>query len=228
MKNIQLKSRNLFIFSSLLFLLSACSTPKHGLEEASLNPTEYKQNHHYRLINPALTVETNENRIEVVEMFFYACPHCNDLDSKILPWLDDKKDIVDFKRIPAILGPTWADQARAYYVAEQLGIIGTIHPALLKAIHKDKRKFYNEYSVMEFFVEQGVDKQLFIDAYNSPQVAEKVNYARVMTVKYGLRGVPAIIVNGKYKTAPFYMGSQEKILDIVDYLIAKERSLLSK
>ena len=227
MKNIQLKSRNLFIVSSLIFLLGACSTPKH-IPEASIDTTEFQQNHHYQLINQPLSVETNGNRIEVVEMFFYACPHCNDLDSKILPWLDDKKDTIDFKRIPAILGPSWADQAKAYYIAEQLGVIDTMHPALLKAIHEDKRKFDDEYSVLAFFMEQGVDRHRFIDAYNSPELAEKINYARVMTVKYGLRGVPAIIINGKYKTAPFYMSNQENVLDVVDYLIAMESSSSSK
>ena len=161
-------------------------------------------------------------------MFFYACPHCNTLESKIQPWLDNKNNSISFKRIPAILGPAWADQAKAYYVAEELGILETIHPALLKAIHEDKRKFNNEYSVMEFFVEQGVDRQHFIAAYNSAQLAEKVNYAREMTVKYQLRGVPAIIVNGKYKTAPYYIGEQEELLDIVDYLIVKEQSLSNK
>jgi len=227
MRNIRVNKINLFIISNLIFFFSACSTIEH-MPDAELKSTKYKQNIHYQLINPPLRSESKDKRIEVVEMFFYACPHCNTLESKILPWLEDKADDINFKRIPAILGPTWADQAKAYYVAEQLGILETIHPALLKAIHVDKRKFNDEYSVMEFFVEQNVDRQLFIETYNSPQVAEKINHARIMTVKYGLRGVPAIIINGKYKTAPFYMSSQENILDVADYLIAKEKSLFSK
>lgn len=222
MKTIVLKSINLIVISSVMFFLNACSISKQ-LEKKPVDSVEYQQNLHYQEITPALTVEADGEKVEVVEMFFYACPHCNDLESKIEPWLSDKKETVNFKRIPAILGPTWADQARAYYIAEQLGVLDTLHPALLKAIHQDKRKFYNEYSVMEFFVEQGIDKQVFIEAYNSSEVAERVNYARIMTVKYGLRGVPAIIVNGKYKTAPFYTQGQDDTLDIVDFLIAKEK-----
>jgi len=225
MKKALSNNRILLVISTTLLFLSACSTPKN-ISEVAPKPSEYKPGSDYQLIKPPIPTQTNENQIEIVEMFFYACPHCNALEPKIQSWLKDKKDIVDFKRIPAILGPTWADQAKAYYVAEKLEILDSIHPALLKAIHDDKRKFYNEYSVMEFFVEQGVDRQTFIEAYNSPQVAEKVNYARVMTVKYALRGVPAIIINGKYKTAQFYTGSQEKMLDVVDFLITKEKTLL--
>jgi len=226
MKNIQFKSSFLLNICSLIILLSACSTSKN-IQDVSVDSANYQQNKHYKLINPPLSVETKDNQIEVVEFFFYACPHCNELESKIKPWLEDKKDIIDFKRIPAILGPSWADQAKAYYIAEQLGLIDTIHPALLNAIHKDKRKFNDEYSVMKFFIEQGIDRKDFIDAYNSPELAEKINYARIMSVKYGLRGVPALIINGKYKTAPFYIGKQENVLDIVDYLIAKEQLSLS-
>lgn len=225
MKKALRNNRILLVISTTLLFLSACSTPKN-ISEVAPKPSEYKLGSHYQLIKPPIPTQTNENQIEIVEMFFYACPHCNALEQKIQPWLKDKQDLVDFKRIPAILGPTWADQAKAYYVAEELDILDSIHPALLKAIHDDKRKFYNEYSVMEFFVEQGVDRQTFIEAYNSPQVAEKVNYARVITVKYALRGVPAIIINGKYKTAQFYTGSQEKMLDVVDFLITKEKTIL--
>ncbi|MFK5948381.1 MAG: thiol:disulfide interchange protein DsbA/DsbL, partial [Methylococcales bacterium] len=220
MKNLPLKALKLLVIGTLL-LLSACSSQKPITKVQSATP-EYQPGAYYQLINPPVLANRTDNRVEVVEMFFYACPHCYVLEPKLANWLKGKQDIVEFKRIPAILGPSWADQAKAYYVAEKLNILDTIHPALLKAIHVDKRKFYDEYSVLDFFLEQGVDRKSFIDAYNSPYVAEKVNFARAMTVKYGLRGVPALIINGKYKTAQFYTGSQEKMLKVADFLISKE------
>ncbi|MGR9073851.1 MAG: thiol:disulfide interchange protein DsbA/DsbL [Gammaproteobacteria bacterium] len=203
-------------------LLTACAAKTESLRKTDV-PPEFREGLHYRLVTTQPANRQNNDHVEVTEMFFYACPHCYALEKKIQNWLKDKEDLVEFKRIPAILGPTWADQAKAYYVAEKLGALEKIHPALLKAIHEDKRRFYDEYSVMEFFVEQGIDKQSFIEAYNSPEVADKVSQARIMTVRYSLRGVPAIVINGKYKTAPFYMGSQEKMMQVVDYLIEKER-----
>ncbi len=220
MKNLPLKALKLLVICTLL-LLSACSSQKPITKVQSATP-EYQLGAYYQLINPSVSANRTDGRVEVVEMFFYACPHCYVLEPKLANWLKGKQDIVKFKRIPAILGPTWADQAKAYYVAEKLNILDTIHPALLKAIHVDKRKFYDEYSVLDFFLEQGVDRKLFIDAYNSSYVAEKLNFARAMTVKYGLRGVPALIINGKYKTAQFYTGSQEKMLKVADFLISKE------
>jgi thiol:disulfide interchange protein DsbA len=224
MKKIRLPHVQLLFIISTLILLNACSSTSL----APINIIDYKQNIHYKLIDPAIINTNSSNKVEVVEMFFYACPHCNELDKKILPWLVNNKNIVSFKRVPAILGPSWAEQAKAYYVADTLGIIDKIHPALLKAIHQDKRKFHNQYSVMQFFLEQGVNQQDFIKAYHSDKVAEKINQARILTVKSGIRGVPAILINGKYKTAPFYLNCQQNLLDIVDYLINKEISSFNK
>ncbi len=221
MKKMQLTLSKLFFLFVLSILLSACSSTQ-SIQESALDNSDYRPGIHYKVFNPIVETDVPSGRIEVVEMFFYACPHCNTLEPKIQSWLKGKEDIVDFKRIPAILGPSWADQAKAYYAAEILGILDTIHPALLKAIHQDKRKFYDEYSVMNFFVEHGVNRQAFIDAYTSPEMSEKVNHARIMTVKYGLRGVPAIIINGHYKTAPFYTSSQEQMIQVLDHLLALE------
>ncbi len=214
---------SLFVLLIIGIFMTGCTTGRPPLETAEAGKA-FKEKIHYRQIKPAVKTDVKAGKIEVVELFFYACPHCYTLEPKIQSWLKDNEDIVEFRRIPAILGPTWADQAKAYYAAEMLGKLDIIHPALMQAIHRDKRRFYDEYTVMKFFIEHGVDKQDFINVYTSPEMAEKVNYARIMSVKYGLRGVPAIIINGKYKTAPFYTGSQEKMIEVMDYLIALEKN----
>jgi len=214
----------LLVVNSIIFLLTAC-TPSTSVNPISSKSPRFRQGHEFRLIQPPQTVEQTDNRIEVVEMFFYACPHCYSLEPKLAAWRKENKNLINFKRIPAILGPSWAEQARAYYIAEKLAILDSIHPALLKAIHKNKRQFYNKHSLMKFFKEQGIAEQIFNKTYHSPEIAEKLNYARIMTVKYKLHGVPAVIINGKYKTAPFYVKSQEKMLQVIDYLITRERTL---
>ncbi len=221
MKKDFFRTAKLLLASGLLPFLVACSG-QPALIKQPAGPATFQEGVFYQKLDPPEPVATQDGRVDVVEVFFYACPHCNKLEPKIKDWLKDKQDKVNFRRVPAIMGPTWVDQAKAYYVAEKLGILETAHPALLKSIHNDGKQYYNEYSLLAFFLGQGVTEQAFIDAYNSPEVAEKVSQARVLTVRYGLRGVPAMIINGRYKTAQYFTGSQEKMLAVVDSLVAME------
>jgi thiol:disulfide interchange protein DsbA len=184
---------------------------------------EFSEGSQYQRIDPPVPLSDHEGRVEVVEMFFYACPHCYELEPKLRKWLQDKP-YIDFHQVPAIVGPTWADQARAFYIARQLGKPDELDSALFKAIHEGGEQIYNEYAVFKFFAEQGYDEKRISDLYYSPEVADAVDKARLLTVKYNLRGVPAVVVNGKYVTAPYFVHSQEEMLEVLDSLIEKERA----
>jgi len=185
----------------------------------------YREGLEYHRVEPPLPLSdhSEQGRVEVVEMFFYACPPCYELDPKLKQWLEDKP-YIDFHRMPAIVGPTWADQARAYYMAEQLGDAEKLHQALFKAIHEDGEQVYNQYAIMKFFTGQGYDSKKIDELYFSQQIADRVNEARVRTVKYGLRGVPAVIVNGKFVTAPYFVRNQEEMLKVLEELVNTERA----
>jgi thiol:disulfide interchange protein DsbA len=204
----------------LIFLLCG------QLTLADSAPERYQEGLHYQRIDPPLPLTEPNDRIEVVEMFFYACPHCYEMEPRMRKWLEDKPD-VEFQRIPAIVGPSWADQARAFYIIEELQGGEPMHQALFKAIHEDGKQVYNEYSVVDFFVSQGVDREKVIALYHSPEMVASVNDARVSTVKYGLKGVPAVIVNGKFKTAPFFVQNQEEMFEVLDRLVERERKSLA-
>lgn len=184
---------------------------------------EYIEGSHYHRIQPPQPTQSGEDRIEVVEMFFYACPLCNKLEPKINRWVQDQADDVDFRRMPAVVGPTWGDQAKAFYVAQKLGILDKTHQALFKSIHEDGHQYYNELSMMQFFAIQGVSEEEFLALFRLPEIVEQASQARVMTVRYGLKGVPAMIVNGKYITASYYTRNLDEMLRVVDMLIRKER-----
>lgn len=193
---------------------------------AKAEPTRsYREGLEYHRVEPPLPLsdQREQGRVEVVEVFFYACPHCYELDPRLKQWLEDKP-YVDFKRMPAIIGPTWADQARAFYMAEKLGDAEKLHQALFKAIHEDGDQVYNEYAIMKFFTTQGFDAKQIDELYYSQEIADRVNEARIRTVKYGLRGVPAVIVNGKFKTAPYFVRNQEEMLKVLEELVDMERA----
>lgn len=212
--------RQSFTYFALLLLtltLSACATAPTEKPP----PPSYHQGSQFIRIKPPLPVNEHPGKVEVVEMFFYACPHCYRLDPKLEQWLQNKP-YVEFHRIPAIVGPTWADQARAFYMAKALGRLDELHPELFKAIHKDGKQIYNSYGVIDFFVDHGVDRQQALKLYYSDAIAQAVNDARVRTVKYRLNGVPAVVINGEYVTAPYFVHNQEEMLEVLDFLVTRE------
>jgi len=163
------------------------------------------------------------DKIEIVELFWYGCPHCYRLEPVMDQWLASKPDDVEFVRMPAIVGPPWELLAKAFYTAEFLGVMDTMHLALFDYLHKDKKKIINEAELQAFFVEQGVSKEDFRNTYTSFAVAMKVNNAKLMTQRYGITGVPTVIVNGKYNTSGSLAGSNENIIKVMDYLVKQER-----
>lgn len=165
---------------------------------------------------------SNPDKIEVVELFWYRCPHCYRLLPAMERWLQNKPDNVEFVRMPAILTGNWALHARAYYTAEALGIVDKIHRPLFDAIHAERRNLNSEQTLKEFFAEYGVDAETFDKTWRSFAVETQVRKARVMTERYGISGTPAVVVNGKYRTDGVMTGNYANMLRVVDELIARE------
>ncbi len=199
---------------SSLFLMSGCATTQVA--------EPFKEGLHYHRIVPQQATQAPKGKIEVVEMFFYGCPHCYEIEAKIDRWAEDHQEDIHLRRMPAIVGPSWITQAKAYYIAEELGVLDKFHKAFFESIHKQGQQYYNDYALMKFFLELGVTADAFNQVNNSPSLTEKLSQARIMTVKYGLRGVPAIVVNGKYKTAPFYTRNLEDMFSVLNQLIEDE------
>jgi len=208
----------------LLWMLAACLwAPMTG---AASGPRQFEAGLHYHLIDPPMPLAARPGRVEVVELFLYACPHCYQLEPKMKRWLKRHPE-VDFHRVPAIVGPTWADQARAFYMIEALGGGEAMHQALFRAIHEDGRQIYNRYAVIDFLVSQGVDRKRAGDLYYSKDIADQVDKARILTVKYGLRGVPAVAVDGRYLTAPYFVRDQDEMFKVLDQLVAAQKARLA-
>lgn len=184
---------------------------------------EYQEGEEYtRLSSPQPTA--TGDKIEVVELFWYGCPHCYDLEPVVKAWLENKPDDVELVRMPAIVGPRWELLAKAYYTAELLGIADKIHPVLFEAIHEKHMKINDEESLQAFFVSQGVSAEDFQKTFDSFAVAVKMNNSRQMTRRYRISGVPTVIVNGKYSTGAKLAGSNQAVFEVVDYLVKQERS----
>jgi len=166
---------------------------------------------------------SDENTIEVLELFWYGCPHCYQLEPEIEAWLETKPDDVTFVRMPAVLGPTWELGARAFYTAQLLGVTDKIHSPLFERLHKEKKQLRSADDIKAFFVKQGVSADDFDKTFGSFAVITKTNRAKQARDMYGLTGVPTLVVNGKYRTTAQLAGGNRQMLEVVDVLVERER-----
>jgi thiol:disulfide interchange protein DsbA len=202
-----------------VLVLSAFVLP---LLTAHAMPVAYVEGVHYKATPKRLATTTEENMIEVVEMFSYSCPHCFSLEASVAQWKKDLPENVKFVQVPAIFRDSWLQLAKVFYTAEVTGDLEKLHPLLFSAIHVDKRKLLTEDQLLDFVAEQGIDRDAFAKTMNSFTVKAKVKKALVMSQSSGITGVPAMIVNGKYHTSAPLAGGMDEMLKAVDFLIQKE------
>lgn len=185
----------------------------------------FREGEHYvELSRPVAT--GSDGKIEVVELFWYGCPHCFQLEPRIERWLENKPADVEFKRMPAVLAKHWEVHARAYYASALLGVEEKTHGALFDALHKERQRLFDQVSLAGFYAKHGVDEVKFNQAFKSFSVNSKIQQAKSRQRNYQATGVPAIIVNGKYRVGTTMKAGDRGLFDVVDYLIKKERSAL--
>ena len=162
--------------------------------------------------------------LEVVEFFWYGCPHCYRLEPHMEKWLETKPDNVTFRRFPAALTDRWLPHAYAFYVAEELGISDRIHGDLFERIHKQGKLTSNRRTLNKFFAEYGVDGKGFDKTYRSGKVRDKVKKSILYATRIQLQGVPALVVNGKYLVTGKSAGSHEGMIEVVNRLLAEAQA----
>lgn len=183
----------------------------------------YEAGVHYQPL-PVPVQTANNDAIEVVEVFSYACVHCYDFEPLLATWVAQQGTGVDFRRFPAIFNPTWEQLAQAYYAAEALEVTAQVHGALFEAIHVTGKDVRDPEVLAELFYEQAeVDPVQFAKVFSSFGVRSKVAQASARGRAYRVTGVPSLIVNGKYRVDGRMAGGSANMLQVVDYLIAKER-----
>lgn len=175
----------------------------------------------YETITPAQPTHDTA-KVEVIEFFWYGCPHCYDFEPLLNKWKENLPKNVEFIRQPAAFNETWTNHAKAYYTAEALGVADKLHADFFDAVQKKGEDLQTEEQLAKFFVAHGVKEADFHEAYNSFPVDAKIRQAGAMAARYGITGVPAIIINGKYKTNGKLAGSHEKMIDVMNQLIAQE------
>lgn len=173
------------------------------------------------LRSPVATQEPN--KVEVVSLFWYGCPHCYQLEPTLDAWHKELPEDVNFIRVPAMFGGAWDLHGQLYYTLEALGATEQLHAVIFNAIQNNNQRLATPAEISRFVVQQGIDKQSFEQAWGSFTVKSKLQKAKRLAISYQVSGVPALVVNGKYRFDIASSGGLQETVQVADYLIAKER-----
>jgi thiol:disulfide interchange protein DsbA len=174
-----------------------------------------------RLNNPAPT--SSPGKVEVVEFFWYGCPHCFALEPSLEGWVKKLPADVAFRRVPAVFNALWETHARMYYALEAIGQIDAVHRRIFNAIHLQRQRLDKDDDIGKFMGANGVDTGKFGDALKSFGVATKVRQAKQLIDAFKIDGVPAIGVQGRFFTSPQLAGGNDRALAVADQLIVRAR-----
>ena len=185
----------------------------------------------YTLLSPPQPTASG-NKIEVLEFFWYGCIHCYHLESPLKAWLKRKPADVEFRYVPAAFNSSWLPLARAFYALEAMGVAANYHDDIFSAIHRNNQKalISDPRAMADWLGGKGLDKQKFLDTYNSFAVNGRTQRTMDLTRSYDIPGTPALVVNGKYLTGPSMMVgsdsniSYERFFQVLDQLIAQART----
>ncbi|MDP6140096.1 MAG: thiol:disulfide interchange protein DsbA/DsbL [Arenicellales bacterium] len=202
---------------TLIFILTTLFVASPALGQ------EYEQDVHYFQITKPQPVHTGEN-IEVLELFWYRCPHCYTLEPYLKQWEKSKPDFVEYVRMPAILNQPWAFDARVFYTFLALGLVDKLHEAYFDAIHKERKRFVTVEQLADWAADQDVDPQDILNTFNSFGVNSMVAHAADMSARYQTDGVPTIIIDGKYRTKVSLAGGHNELIDLMNHLALRAKS----
>ena len=201
------------ILAAVLVMLGA------GLASAA-GAADLKEGEDFRVIRPPLMAD--RERIEVVEFFWYGCPHCFDFEPVLADWVKKLPADVVVRRSPAIFpNNKWTPGARIYYTLEAMNLLDKFHSEVFNAIHKERLRLEDEKVLFEWVAKKGIDTRQFTETWSSFGVQSQLQQARRTTLAAGVTGVPSVMVHGRYLALT--PGNYGEMLANIESLIAQVR-----
>ena len=166
---------------------------------------------------------TQPEKVEAAALFWYGCPHCYQLEPTLKKWSETLPEDVNFVRVPAMFGGIWNLHGQLFYTLQTMQADPKVHDSIFNALHNSGRKLATTTEIANFVAEQGVDKELFLKTWDSFSVKSKMEKAKQQAIAYQITGVPAMVINGKYRFDIGMAGGLQETVDVADALIEKER-----
>jgi thiol:disulfide interchange protein DsbA len=207
------------MFTRVLSFFAAAAL---SLSAMAAGPEAFEGHDYARLKNPQ-AVATG-NKVEVLEFFWYRCPHCFQLEPALNTWLKTLPRDAQVRRVPAVFRDDWMPGAKLYYTLEQMGLLGTLHGKVFDAYHMENINLNDPDVLGDWVAKQGVDRKKFEGVYNSFSTQSKAMQGGRLVSSYAITGVPAFVIDGKFTTSVSMTGSPARLFEVLDQLIVKARA----
>ena len=203
------------------------ASAKHESEVNKLAEGEaanFVEGKHYVKLEPEMNTDAAPGKVEVIELMWLGCPHCYEMEPLMREYKKNHPDYVEFKQVPAMLNPRWAQDAKTYYIAEILDPKGEkdLITQIFQGIHEQRRRLNKPEVAKRFFLSQGYTEEQYNNAKDSMAMQAKLKRAQEIGVASQASSVPVMIVNGKYRTSAYMAGSEEKLMQVIDMLTTRE------
>jgi thiol:disulfide interchange protein DsbA len=207
--------KSLAALATLLLMIAAAGA------DAQTQPAPKLSNEYIRL-DPPRPVASG-NRIEVIEFFYYGCPVCYELHPQLARWVFKQGNAVSLRLVPALSSDNWEPFAKLFYTLEATGQLQRLHWPVYDNFHFDGVKLNEEPVMADWVSHNGIDKQKFLTTYRSPAIQAKVAEAREMVQAYDIKGVPSIVIDGKFLTSARMAGGIRELVQVLDQLVELAR-----
>lgn len=190
---------------------------------ALAQPRQFKEGKDYRKLDKPVTPDAPAGKVDVIEFFWYSCPHCNAFEPTLDAWVKAAPKDLSIRRIPVAFNPSFVPQQKLYFTLEGMGKLDALHAKVFRAIHVEKAKLAKDDEIMAWIATQGVDVAKFKEIYNSFTVSNQVRRASQLQDAYGVEGVPSMGVAGRFYTDGTMAGSMAVVLQVVEQLVGVAR-----
>lgn len=201
---------------------SALALVTAGRAQAQGGPVEGQ--HYVRLQTAApVVLRAPDKKVDVVEFFWYGCPHCHAFEPRLEAWIKTLPADVSFRRVHVGFGPVHQGHQKLFYALEETGLLEALHRKVFAAMHQQGKRLASEAEIASFLKDSGVDAAKVMDSYKSFGVNTKAVRARQLTDAYKIDGVPALGIHGRFYTSSGLTGSHERMVQVTDFLIRRAR-----
>jgi len=209
------------------FSLSAAAVLATGTlsKPALAQARQFREGRDFRRLGTPVTPDAPAGKVEVIEFFWYSCPHCHAFEATLSAWAKTAPKDMHLRRMPVAFNSSFVPQQKLFYALEGMGKLGEMHTKVFRAIHEEKQKLDKDQDILAWADKQGLNAAKFKELYNSFNVSNQARRATQLQDIYGVEGVPAMGVAGKFYTdGQMTGGGLQTVLQVVDYLVAMSRT----
>ncbi|MCO5357818.1 thiol:disulfide interchange protein DsbA/DsbL [Acidovorax kalamii] len=183
---------------------------------------QFKEGKDYKRLDKPVTPDAPAGKVDVIEFFWYSCPHCNVFEPTLDAWVKAAPKDLFIRRVPVAFNASFVPQQKLFYTLEGMGKLEALHAKVFRAIHVEKVKLVKDDEIFAWVAQQGVDAAKFKEVYASFTVSNQVRRASQLQDAYGVEGVPSMGVAGKFYTDGTMAGNMQNVLQVVEALVKQK------